>query len=334
MKKRLALTVYPEPVATIGFDQAVVCEGESTNLEIELTTGATPWSVTFNNGSGDFDRNGITGTTHTEPVTHGSNVTYTLVSITDANGCAASPGLTTDLLVNEVPVADVISDNSPADQVCVGGTLTLTATAAGGSGNYVYQWYRAGTAITGATAFTYQITNAQLTDAGEYSVVVGDVANGITCSSSPALLTVNVTEATAGLTGEQNICEGTSETYTATGGDLYTFTLLDESDIVIDTRAADADATYATDVTLAIGTYTLRVLIVDGNGCEDEANLAIEVRESPDNSLTLSSTDVCDGEIITATATAGYSSYDFIVNGISVQSGAGNEYSSECMVEW
>jgi hypothetical protein len=294
-EETLALAVYPEPVATIGFDQAVVCEGESTNLEIELTTGATPWSVTFNNGSGDFDRNGIIGTTHTEPVTHGSNVTYTLVSITDANGCAASPGLTTDLLVNEVPVADVISDNSPADQVCVGGTLTLTATAAGGSGNYVYQWYRAGTAITGATAFTYQITNAQLTDAGEYSVVVGDVANGITCSSSPALLTVNVTEATATLTGDTEICEGSTGSYTAGGGVSYTFTVLDASNNTVGTAGPSATSTYTTPA-LPAGTYSVVVQVEDANSCTDEETLALTVYPEPVATIGFDQAVVCEGE--------------------------------------
>ncbi len=332
-EETLPLTVYPDPAATISFDDTAICDGESSTLRIVLTTGATPWSVTFNDGSGNVVRNGISSNTHTESVSPGSDVTYTLVSLTDANGCTATPvGLTADLLVNEVPTASVTSSN-PLNQVCVDGTLTLTASGSGGSGNYVYQWSRAGNPIVGATSNTLQITNAQLSDAGAYSVVVGDVDNGITCMSNPATITVVVTEASATLTGELNICEGTSETYTATGGVLYAFTLLNAADVIVDTRALDADADYTTDVTLPIGVYTLRVLVRDANGCEDEEDLAIEVRESPDNTLTLSSSDICDGETITATATAGYTSYNFMVNGTSVQSGANNVYSSNAWTD-
>src|SRR5690554_2616999 len=329
----LPFIIYPEPAASISFSESVVCEGDITNLEIELTAGSTPWSVTYNNGLGDQTVNGITETTFSLELTPTGDVTYTLVSITDANGCTATPGTTAEVTVNEVPTVTLLSDNDPSNLVCLGNDMLLTATASGGDGNYVYQWTHNGVVLPGATGATYTISNAETTDAGEYSMVVTDTDNGHACESAPASLTVVVTEAVAGLSGSGEICAGTSEEYTATGGSSYLFELLDAADAVIDTRPWGSDATYSTDLALAVGTYTLRVTVEDANGCQAQSELPIEVKESPDNTLTYSATDICSGESITVAAVSGYSTYIFYVNGDEVQNGPDHEYTSSTFVD-
>src|SRR5690554_2982837 len=329
----LPFTIYPEPAASISFSESVVCEGDITNLEIELTAGSTPWSVTYNNGLGDQTVNGITETTFSLEFSPAGDVTYTLVSITDANGCTATPGTTAEVTVNEVPTVTLLSDNDPSNLVCLGNDMLLTATASGGAGNYVYQWTHNGVVLPGVSGATYTISNAVADDAGEYSVVVTDTDNGYACESAPASLTVVVTEAVADLSGSGEICAGTSEEYTATGGSSYLFELLDAADAVIDTRAWDSDATYSTDLALAVGTYTLRVTVEDANGCQAQSELPIEVKESPDNTLTYSATDICSGESIAVTAVSGYSTYIFYVNGDEVQNGPDHEYTSSTFVD-
>jgi hypothetical protein len=65
--------------------------------------------------------------------------------------------------------------------------VTLTV-AAGGTGPFIYQWRKDGTVIPGATRSTYTIASTQLSDAGNYTVVVTNTVNSIT--SIPIALTV------------------------------------------------------------------------------------------------------------------------------------------------
>jgi hypothetical protein len=66
----------------------------------------------------------------------------------------------------------------------------FTATAVS-SGTLSYQWYRNGAAVPDQTTSVLRLTNVQLTDAGNYTVVVGDGPQSAT-SSPPAVLTVNL----------------------------------------------------------------------------------------------------------------------------------------------
>ena len=89
----------------------------------------------------------------------------------------------------------------------VSGTLSGSASftvAATGTGTLSYQWYKAGTAISGATSATLSLTNLQLTDAASYSVTVtGTVAPAATSNTASLTVTQGFTDwATAkGLTG-------------------------------------------------------------------------------------------------------------------------------------
>jgi hypothetical protein len=71
--------------------------------------------------------------------------------------------------------------------VYLGGTVSVSVGVAGNTPIY-YQWRLDGTNISGATNATYTLTNAQPTDAGNYSVIVTNAY--ATIISSNALLTV------------------------------------------------------------------------------------------------------------------------------------------------
>ena len=78
----------------------------------------------------------------------------------------------------------------PASQtVMAGGSASFSVTATG-TAPLSYQWYKGGSAISGATGATLSLSGVQSTDGGSYSVTV---SNSITSmSSNSATLTVNV----------------------------------------------------------------------------------------------------------------------------------------------
>ena len=58
--------------------------------------------------------------------------------------------------------------------------FALSATVAGTAP--VYQWYKGGTAMSGATNNTYNVISAKLSDSGSYYLVAGNPANSVTSS--------------------------------------------------------------------------------------------------------------------------------------------------------
>jgi len=97
-----------------------------------------------------------------------------------------------------------------------GNGFSLSVTASSGStAPLTYQWYKDGTAIPGATAATYQYSDALVSDSGNYTVVVAN--SGGTATSSAAQITVtpydpgrivNLSITTLSGTGDQTLAAG------------------------------------------------------------------------------------------------------------------------------
>ena len=70
-----------------------------------------------------------------------------------------------------------------AQQIGAGGAVTLTVVA-GGAGPFTYQWQKDSVNVAGATAASYAITAAQVSQAGSYTVVVGNSGGSATSSAA------------------------------------------------------------------------------------------------------------------------------------------------------
>jgi len=97
---------------------------------------------------------------------------------------------TTGLLISTASavVAPTITTQPLSQTVTVGGSISLTV-AASGNPAPTFQWRKDGVAINGATFTSFSVSNAQLVDAGSYTVVASNGA-GI-ATSDAAVVTVN-----------------------------------------------------------------------------------------------------------------------------------------------
>lgn len=102
----------------------------------------------------------------------------------------AQGSVTSDVAVVKVngSVAPSIVTQPAGQTVSEGGSVTFTVVA-DGNPSPAYQWRKGGDAIAGATAASLVLTNVQASAAGDYSVVVSNVAGSV--NSSVAKLTVN-----------------------------------------------------------------------------------------------------------------------------------------------
>jgi alpha-tubulin suppressor-like RCC1 family protein len=91
------------------------------------------------------------------------------------------------LTVMGPPTAPTITAQPQAQTVTMGATIAFNVTTSG-SPSPTYQWRKNGINLAGATAATLTLTNVQITDAGNYTVVVTNSMGSIT--SSAATLTV------------------------------------------------------------------------------------------------------------------------------------------------
>jgi len=99
----------------------------------------------------------------------------------------------------------------------VGATITFTV-GASGSGTLACQWQFNGTNIAGATANPFVLVNAQLTNNGNYSVIVTNLFGSVTSSNAVLLLT-NAPPAITTQPQSQSILAGQTATFSvaATG---------------------------------------------------------------------------------------------------------------------
>lgn len=170
----------------------VSCNG-ATNGSVDLTVagGTAPYSYAWSNGSSVEDLSGVGAGTYS-------------VVITDANGCSTSlSGITLtepSTVTSSLSVSPAIGVNpgGQANTIYIGygpQSLTLNASAAGGTAPYSYSWTNSGSLSSGSGS----TVSASPTSSTTYTVTATD-ANG--CSSSQTV-TIEVVDVRCGKRGNK-----------------------------------------------------------------------------------------------------------------------------------
>ena len=169
----------------------------------------------------------------------------------------------------------------PVSQTVAEGSSVTFSTSASGTPNPTYQWYFNGTAIAGATGPAFNISSAQITSAGLYTVVLTNSAGSVT--SAPASLTVSVAH-----TAPVILNQPKSQTVLLGSAVLFTVTVQENLGVTYQwyfNGTAIAGATSAAyTITSAsasqAGSYTVSVNNTDYSVASNVANLTVTVPSS------------------------------------------------------
>ncbi len=244
--------------------------------------------------------------------------TFYALARNTTSGCASSTRTAITVTMNPLPLPTLTS--SDADNIICTGT-SVTFTAGGGTS---YNFRVEGVSVQSGTTATYttsSLTNGQVVDV----IVTSD--NGCTATSPGITTTVNSlpTATLVSSDADNTICKGSSVVFTAGGGTSYNFRL---EGVSVQNGSL---GTYTTDS--LINTQMVDVIVTNANGCSaTSTGIATRVLDPPDPTLTSSDADntFCSGTSVTFTGGGG-TSYNFRVDGISVQNSTTSNYTTSTL---
>ncbi|MFC5536489.1 PKD domain-containing protein [Rhodocytophaga aerolata] len=315
----ITITVNSMPVVTLVSSDAdnAICQGETVTFTASSTVAAS-FDFLIN---GSVVQSGTANTFTTTGLTNGQTVT---VRATTASGCSTlSSGITTT--VNAVPVLTLTS--SDADNIiCQGETVTFTASSSIPVSNY--KFYVNGTLVQDGAFPTYLTSG--LTN-GQTVTVRATTASGCSILSSGITTTVNPLP-TVVLTSsdvDNIICQGETVTFKANSATATTY------EFFVDGLSVQNSATNLYISSALTNGQTVTVRVSTANACSIlSAGITTAVNDLPSVTLTSSDADniICQGETVTFKAnSATATTYEFFVDGVSVQNSATNLYISSAL---
>ncbi len=293
------------------------------NQNVVYTAAGSGGSGSYTNYNFYLNGNSVqsgSGSQLTEDFASGPDSVY--VVITDSNGVSATSG-TISQTVNSDPTVSISSSQNPTD---VGKSITLTASASGGTGSYSYQWYESGSAISGATSSTYTTSDYSSSGTYDYYVSVTDGA-GYAVNSNTIDETVNsdptVSASSNVSSADVNYpIEFSSSPSGGTSPYTYSWTIGGTQ------VSTSQDFSYSFS---SAGSYTVEVTVTDAIGETYSASVTVTINNNPSVSVSSSQNPTDAGNAVTFTASesggTGTISYAWTVNGASEGSGSTLDYS-------
>ncbi|WP_343063687.1 beta strand repeat-containing protein, partial [Flavihumibacter stibioxidans] len=201
----VTIAVNPRPTAVLSVGDAVICAGQSTNINITFTGGST-----FNFELDGSPRANISSP-FSYPVFPTATQSYPVTSLTNNFGCSALTGdITGSSLVTVNPVPTV---NDPADLAVCNGSSTATVSFTGAVTGTVYNWTNNTPGIGLAASGTGNIGSFTAVNTGTTpitaTITVTPTANS--CIGTPQTFTITVNPtATVTDPANQTVCNGSS----------------------------------------------------------------------------------------------------------------------------
>ncbi|WP_431608858.1 choice-of-anchor L domain-containing protein [Chryseobacterium sp. 'Rf worker isolate 10'] len=269
----LQLLKTAETTLTIAAPQTITCTTPQITINASASVVPAGSTITWTTTGGTIVSG---GNTLTPVVSAGGTYTLTVTNVSQPGNLSCT--FTSTVTVQEDKVKPVAAVVSSQPRICIGESVTLTA-----SGGVTYNW---GNGLTGNG--NTQVVSPTVTTT--YTVfAVG--ANGC-ISATAASVTVQVGPPIAGLTASKlKICEGESVTLTASGGITYNWIGL----------TGNGNTQVVTPTT----TTEYSVYALGGNGCSSVNPAKVIIEVVPAIVSTLKDVFVCAGDKGTLDAGSG-----------------------------
>ena len=295
----------------------VICAGEP--VEFIATPGYEQYNFRVNGG---VVQAGVSNAFNTSLLANGDVVD---VMVTGEGGCIQLFNFLA-ITVNALPSVNLTaSENSGIpnnNAICAGDNIIFTA----GAGQANYQFLINGSIVQNGPSNTFATTS--LLNGDEVSVSI-TALNGCTALSSAIPVTVSdlpvgslvISENSGVNANDAIVCVGDEVIFTATPGfSIYNFYV---NGVMVQNGASNVYSTSS----LTNGASVVAEAF-NAAGCSQVYNsIAVVVNPLPTAVLTADENSgvandgiICPNETITFSATPGFSNYDFIVNGVSMQS--------------
>ncbi len=278
----VAVVINQTPAAPVASNNGPLCSGQALNLSATGAGGASfAWT----------GPNSYTSNLQNPVILNATAVNAGLYSVTQTvSGCTSASAGTTTVTINPLPVATATAGSN---KYCSGATLSLSASATGGTAPYIYSW-------TGPAAFTSSAQNptrSSVTTAmsGIYSVLITD-SKGCSANASTVFVTVNASPSVSATSSNSSYCSSATINLFATptvGPAPYTYSWSGPAGF---TSSVQNPVINNANTGMA-GVYT--VLLTDSNGCTATGSTStIVIYSSPTVTANSASASYCSGATI------------------------------------
>jgi len=259
----VTVTVNPKPTLALTGNSYTICNGNSQTFTV---SGASTYTWT--------PAATLTGANTANPVASPTSTTVYSVTGTSAGGCVNATPATVTVTVNPKPTLTLTGNSY---MICNGGSQTFTV-----SGGNTYTWTPSAT-LTNANSAN---PTASPTTTTVYSVTGANIAGCVTATPATVTVTVNAVPALSLASNSYTICNGSSQTFTASGASSYTWT-----------PAATLTGANTANPTADPSTTTVYTVSGTANGCSPSSplTLTLTVNPLPVYSLTANSYTICNG---------------------------------------
>lgn len=322
--ENVTVTVNPAPQGSISGN--TICGADPLDigqLTWISTAGTGPYTVVYNPGF--VSESGVvSGTSFSVNPNPAATTTYTVISVTDANGCQRTSNFTRDTASIVVTSAPIVITLEPADTVvCDGENASFTVA---GTGIYSYSWevsvdngsnwfdvaVAPGTQPTysNATTSTLDLSSTDTLHNGYvYRAVLSPACGALVTTSGTATLTVTRLPVLSNTSSSATVCSGTIFTYTPTstsGGATFTWTRATVPGITEPGTTGSPDINEALTNTTSAPIDVTYTVVITASGCSDPSgeDITLTVDPSPVLNSSLTPAAICSGELFTYSPTS------------------------------